>query len=252
VIFVGTHHKSGTMLFAKIFKAIAKELSLNFYAGLQPQLPPETQIWFNERSRIQTECFETIGGIHVVRHPLDLICSAYRYHLLGNERWLNIPDTGDRPHLNGLTYKQKLSTFSVRDGVLFEMKHFSSHILGNMYDWDYEDRRFLNVKFEDTVLDFDGTLSNIFSFVGLDPSECLPIAQQFDLQRLGQERIDAISHVTNKNGNLSWKDYFVDDEMIDQFRKCFPDDLLSKLGYSKVFCHSILLYNFFDSSCLAA
>jgi hypothetical protein len=112
------------------------------------------------------------------------------------------------------------------------MNHHSYSTIMDMYNWDYQDTRFLNVKLENVIDDFDKSLTHIFSFLGLDPSECLPVAQRYDLKRPESARIALMRHATNANDNLSWRDYFCDDDAMDQFRKRFPEDLLPKLGYS--------------------
>ena len=232
MIFVGTHHKAGTVLFAHIFSAVARWYSLNFFIGDQDALPLETQVWFDGHSKIDRAAFTEIVGIHVVRHPLELISSAYRYHLAGEEKWFSTRESGKRFGLKGLSYRQNLSKLSVRDGILFEMRSFSAEKIMEMYKWDYQDTRFLNIKLEDVIANFDATLSRAFSFIGLDPSESLAVARRFDINRLSQTRIAKMNHVTNKNGSLTWRHYFSDADMIDQFSRMFPKDLLPKLGYS--------------------
>jgi len=240
MIFVGTHHKTGTVLFGSVFKAVANELGLDFYTGSQRRLPAKTQVWFNEHSWIDRSAFAAIVGIHVVRHPLEVVCSAYRYHLGDGGAWFASQESGERFNLNGQSYKQTLATLSARDGTLFEMMHFSFETIMDMYNWDYNDSRFLNVRLEDVRRDFDGTFSRIFAFVGLEPAECLPIAQRFDANRMDQHRINSMAHITNKGGDQTWQNYFSDREMIKTFNQSFPRNLLPKLGYSSAELHSHL------------
>lgn len=115
MIFVGTHHKTGTVLFSRIFRAVADELSLTFYSGPQQTLPPQAQVWFNEHSMINKNAFIEVGGVHAIRHPLELVCSAYRYHLRGNEVWFTRPESACRYDLKGTTYQQHLSAISVSE-----------------------------------------------------------------------------------------------------------------------------------------
>lgn len=245
MIYIGTHHKTGTVLFEKVFREIASSYSLAYYQGAQRYLPPTTQVWFMELSKIHTEDFTEIGGIHVIRHPLEVICSGYRYHLVCQEPWCI--STAYTPlqrkadvsatcpilyNFNGLSYQQKLSSLPEREGLLFEMNGRSFHTIMDMYNWDYGDNRFLNVKLEDVDNDYDGTFSRIFSFLGLDPSECLPIVRRYDLKRIAHEQVELNLHVTNKSGGWTWKKYFSDSSMLDEFHRTFPDDLITKLGYT--------------------
>jgi hypothetical protein len=235
MIFIGTHHKTGTTLFLNVFYEVSQLLGLKFSLCGQSRLPPDTQIWFQEHSRIRVNAFTEIEGVHVIRHPLEVICSGYRYHLVCRESWcISTAIDGTSPvnyNFEGLSYQQKLRTLSTRDGILFEMKHRSFPVIMDMYNWNYADRRFLNVKLEDVMAEFDREFSKIFAFLGFDPSECLPIARRHDTKRLSRDQVASMEHVTNKMGELPWTHYFSDNAMLEQFSATFPDDLLPRLGY---------------------
>ena len=235
MIFVGTHHKTGSVLFYNVFSGIAKALSLHFYSGPQSKLPPGAQIWFSEHSLLYARDFTEITGLHVIRHPLEVICSAYRYHLVCKELWCieNRPSRFVRHlDLGGLTYQERLRSLPLREGILFEMRGASFATIMDMYRWNYADERFLNVKLEDTAADFDATFARIFSFLGVDEEECLPLAIRHDVGRTAPEQLELMPHVTNKSRrSVTWPEYFSDGEMLDVFRLAFPADLLQKLNY---------------------
>ena len=235
MIFVGTHHKTGTILFQSVFWGVSQHLGLRFYSGWQANLPPATDLWFMEHSRIDPERLDRVKGIHVIRHPLEVICSAYRWHLMCNEPWCVSTEhamaNGVRYNFDGLTYQQKLRSLSPRDGILFELRGRSYHAISDMYEWNYDDNRFMNVRLEEVSASFDDTFSRIFSFLGLDVGQCVPIAAFHDLRRFTPERLEQTAHITNKNRDLPWQRYFSDDAMLDEFRKTFPADVMARLGY---------------------
>ena len=235
MIFVGTHHKTGSVLFHGVFGAVSKRLGLRFYSGWQRTLPPATDVWFMEHSRIDPERFNHAKGIHAIRHPLDVICSAYRWHLVCDEPWCISTEhaiaNGIRYNFDGLTYQEKLKSLSPREGILFELKGRSYHAITDMYKWNYDDKRFLNVRLEDVSANFDRTFSRIFSFLGLDVEQCVPVAALQDVRRFTRQRVQQTAHITNKNGDLSWQRYFLDDAMLDEFQRTFPADVMARLGY---------------------
>jgi len=82
---IGTHHKTGTVLTRNVFRDLGERLGLRFFSGWQHQLPEAADIWFMEYSRINPDDFPAIRGLHVIRHPLNIIFSGYRYHQICNE-----------------------------------------------------------------------------------------------------------------------------------------------------------------------
>jgi hypothetical protein len=237
MIFVGAHHKTGSSLFRKIFSDVGRKLGLSYFCGRQADLPPKTDIWCNEYSLIDTRRLPVIRGVHVIRHPLEVIASGYRWHLICQEKWCVTAGTKVPPgnlsfNFDGMSYQQKLRTLSESDGILFEMKGRSLHTIKAMYAWAHRrDPRFLTIHYEDVVADFDNTLGRAFTFVGLDPVRCVPIAARHDLSRLRREEVEALHHVTNKNGGMTWPRYFSNSAIVWVFREIFPEDVFRKLGY---------------------
>jgi hypothetical protein len=98
-----------------------------------------------------------------------------------------------------------------------------------MYHWDYDDTRFTNLKFEDIDSSFDATFTTIFESLDLPVETCLPIARRYDINRLPQDRIDSIPHVTNKSRSLDYTN--VSDRVRDAFYSTFPADVIARVGY---------------------
>jgi hypothetical protein len=237
MIFVGAHHKTGSSLFRKIFSDVARKLGLSYFCGSQADLPPETDIWCNEYSLIDARALLVVRGVHVIRHPLEVIASGYRWHLICQEKWCVTADTKVPPgdlsyNFEGQSYQEKLRTLSEPEGISFEMKGRSLHSIKAMYAWAHRrDPRFLTIRYEDVAANFDGSLARVFTFVGLDPVRCLPIAARHDLNRLRREDVEALRHVTNKKGGMTWQRHFSNPAILRAFREIFPQDVFQKLGY---------------------
>ena len=235
MIFVGTHHKTGTKLFQNIFFEVSKLLGLQYFSGWQANLPAGTDVWFMGHSRIDFDPTYKIRGIHVVRHPLNIILSGYRYHRICKENWAIKPGAktgadGVCYDFQGMSYQQKLNSLSESDGIKHEMRGRSYNAIMDVYRWNYEDSRFLNLRFEDIVEDFDGQMSRAFAWLGLPVDRCLEVAQQHDLMRMSTETIHGNPHVTDK-GRFGNRIIQLSPELSKEFDSIYPADILDRLGY---------------------
>ena len=170
-----------------------------------------------------------LRGIHVIRHPLNLVISGMAYHRNTDEEWANIP----RETLGNLSIRQHLCRLSDHDALLYEINSARDGIL-DMYGWDYTDPRFLNVHFEDFRPDYDGVMLRIAGFLGYDGDEFVETAIPHDLTRKSSEEIRSMEHVTNKG--RSGRDYreILTGEHYARFSSLYPDDLFEVLGYPPV------------------
>lgn len=89
-------------------------------------------------------------AVHVIRDPRDVVVSAYYSHLHSHllSDWSELGE-----------FRQTLSNLSEKDGLLAELK-FISDLTTNghklrpfqcMMDWNYDDPRILELRFEDMV-----------------------------------------------------------------------------------------------------
>jgi hypothetical protein len=240
---IGTHHKTGTVLMYKIFRDLSKALGLAFFTGPQEEIPPGTEIWLEDHSHIDPSKLDRpLVGVHVVRHPYEILASAYRYHLVCQEDWCVSPGYADpdivaRPDLRqlfatGHSYQQVLRSLSLSEGLRLEIWRSRRNIL-YMADWDYSDPRYLECQLEDLSQDFDGTILKVFSHLDLlkfGAAEMLKIAAAHDVSRWPASRIEDDTHVTNKGQKSKFEDIFKT-EHFQLVGELFPEDLLTKLGY---------------------
>lgn len=234
MLFVGTHHKTGTQLCMHVFRDIAAELGLKFFDGWQRNLPAGTDLWFMLHSRVDAAAIPGLRGAHFVRHPLSLLCSGYRYHRICTERWCISSDhatgaDGIRYRFDGHSYQQKLNSVSEMEGLQIEMRGRSYNAIMDMYAWDYSNPNIRTWQFEQVMRDFDGTMLEILAFLNL-PEHMLDIARRHDVKRMSAAARRENVHVTDKDGTLSWERYFTPD-LLDEFRSLYPPDLFARLGY---------------------
>jgi archaellin len=94
---------------------------------------------------------------------------------------------------------------------------------------------FLEFKYEDLMTNYNGTLSNMFKHYGFTKEmikKSLEIASEFNIRKKDDNDLLKNGHITNKSIDLDkWKTYFKDPELIQKFRKIYPEDIFEKIGY---------------------
>jgi hypothetical protein len=125
-------------------------------------------------------------GVHVVRNPLDLICSAYYSHrdthLLGAWSQLKMQ-------------REILQSVSKSEGMLMtlaflERVDFDFRVIGpflSLRCWNYADEAFATLRMEDVVADVDTTLGAAFR-AHFGPDLILPEASDFVFEAFSRGR----------------------------------------------------------------
>ena len=116
--------------------------------------------------------YETAHTILMIRHPLDVVVSAYRFHLMSKESWLH--ETQE----NGLTYQEELQSMNRTHGLLYELTK--------------------GIAYQDTkrLLDFiDSPVSKNFQFLKLEQSKYSPFDFANDLSDALALRKDTIQSI---------------------------------------------------------
>ncbi|MEX0876075.1 MAG: sulfotransferase domain-containing protein [Phycisphaerales bacterium] len=176
-IFVGTHHKGGTVWMASTFHRLAHVNGFAF-VRLNKQMkkwnysPRKLEYFEAERQKLErandrpgvffdyhsampdlSACKASRGarGIHLVRDPRDMVISAVRYHLKSDEAWLHVPDN----RWGGMTYQEKLASLnSFEDQIAFELDFNVRRTVRNMAGFN-DQGVFRNVRYEDLIVDED-------------------------------------------------------------------------------------------------
>jgi hypothetical protein len=109
LIVVCTHHKTGTVWMANIFRAIKKQFKRKLYSGRQSELPPDADIFLQDHSRVDLDALRLRGRpvrcVHVIRDPRDVVISGCFYHVKTTEKWANTP----RAEFGGKNYREAIS-----------------------------------------------------------------------------------------------------------------------------------------------
>ena len=230
------HHKTGTVVIEKVLRAVAQHYGMKYQYCGQSKLEPDTDIWMQHHSKVDFSRIDRpVIGTHMVRNPCGIIVSGYEYHKKTIEGWAN----RKIKKLNNMTYRGIINSLPRDDGILFEMKNdlyveSSRNTIMDMYNWDYFMPNFLEVKFEDLMLDYDGVLSNMFKHYGFSREmieTSLHLAKRYNIRNKNESEIERNGHITNKNVDLDkWKTYF-NEKLARRFWKIYPQNVFEKIGY---------------------
>lgn len=226
-ILVGTHHKTGTVWMARIFREISRTFNLDYYSGEQSQLPENYDIFFHNHSKFDLDAFNNnYRGLHLIRDPRDRIVSGCFYHKKSNEPWLHIK----QEKFGGMTYQEKINSYnSLDDQLLFEMENAGTKGIREMTGWKYKNPLFFEAKYEELIKDENLVLFHeIFTFLGFPGSSIPKILNIAYRNSLFSGTVKKSLHVRSGKSK-QWKQYFT-----PEHKKRFTDlfgDALIKLKY---------------------
>jgi hypothetical protein len=228
------HHKAGSFWIARILQEISKNHVLEFkildWGVNNISLYPDADILYDNHSMVVLDRENYIGS-HMIRDPRDVIISGYFYHLWTSETWAH-----EHSVEFGMSYQQKLNSFSKSKGIEFEMAHIGSDSIGNMRNWSFNDPKILELKYEELIADPDVIFEGLFKHWRVGASyldECMEISRKYHMfnqtgRKLGQ--VDPRSHMRSGLPG-QWKEHFTELHT-QQFKEKFGD-ILIKLGYEK-------------------
>jgi hypothetical protein len=132
-ILLGTHHKSGTVLLAKVFRIAAKVFEVprhkNNYTACARLFETHARgICIDEHvnaNSMREWLRPQQPFIHAVRHPLEMCVSAYIYHKQGAEPWLLKP----LQDFGGVSLMQHYKTVDPTEGVRFECRRMVTELV---------------------------------------------------------------------------------------------------------------------------
>ncbi|MFG0300028.1 MAG: sulfotransferase domain-containing protein [Phycisphaerales bacterium JB047] len=193
-IFVGTHHKAGTVWMVSTFRLLAHDNGLSFVhlnkLDQSWKINPNKQKFFEgHRRKVEkrddrpgvffdyhsafpdlSACRDERGakGLHMIRDPRDMLASGVRYHLKSDEVWLHKPDK----RWDGMTFAEKLASYSsYEDQLKFELDTAMGNSIRKMANFD-DQGVFRNVRYEELILDRDMTMFHeLLSWLGLEGLE---------------------------------------------------------------------------------
>ncbi len=233
LIVVCTHHKTGTVWMANIFRAVKRQFKLKLHSGAQSALPEDADIFLQDHSRVDFGALRSIAakkrrairGVHVIRDPRDVVISGCFYHAKTTEKWANKP----RPTLGGKTYREAIAELGTdHEKLVFEMRNTGGKTIADMLAWNYKNSDIFEAKYEDLIDDrefkFFRPMMEFIGFQGGDLDKVLEIVKQNSLfgAAAGSEHV-------RSGESRQWQRTFTPDLKI-AFVERFPD-ALERLGY---------------------
>jgi len=183
-ILIGTHHKTGTVLMRHILRTICPLLNWRCSIDNEPMTCNSAdqaraagfQVCFLQHG-IQFKKVQSTERpfrfVHVMRDPMEVVISGYKYHLKTTERWALRPDK----RYNGTSYRQYLNTLSMTDGLRAELKHSMKDALKTMprlLNRTQDRPCTLTLRLEDFERDWRGTTARLWDVLGVqDPGVAL-------------------------------------------------------------------------------
>jgi len=256
-LIVFSYHKSGTSLFLHVMTKVSQRLGLTLvnHYGLVRWLELEPDIILLPHSLLRGALDRPYRAIRLIRDPRDIWVSGYLYHLRCEEDWCRNTDMDFTPpiqwpqvdysfahwpedwkrhyleRLSGRSYQQNLVDRPLADGLAFELDFYTGCTLAAMREWKLNQAGALDIKLEDVMADFDGTMLRIFDHFGFtaDQSQAaLEAASTEDIRRMDHaaiaERPQIYSRAISK-----WRDVLSADQ-IARFEE-HHGDLIRELGY---------------------
>lgn len=173
-------------------------------------------------------------GTHIIRDPRDLIVSGYFYHLKTNEKWCTEPNPANTDLPPDTSYQDHLKSISLEEGIRYEMEHVSGSMISAMLEWNFQDQRVLELRFEDVLNQEAMTFERIFAWYGFgapDINRAVRLAKKFSRRRVRRHlrNLLGFGHLTHGSRVSYWDEYF-SETLKDRFLECFGDVLI-RLGY---------------------
>lgn len=227
MILLRSQHKTGVTLLNCLKKALE---SCGFSAGSQVmhlnkpgQKPPKSS---------------KLRGIHLYRHPLEVLASSYKYHLRDTkEPWLRRKVKA----LDGMSYQEYLNSLPMEEGITFEATnrvelHSALKTVEEMVKENtFPDDRFMSIGLERFYLDYDATLETViehlYPLLGAKKDEFRRKASKCSLQRRGREYLE--KHVTRETDNLYEFPDILSLRHESDLKGSLGQDPVSFLGYDK-------------------
>jgi hypothetical protein len=208
-----SYHKSGTTLLLHTMTKVSARLGLSLenHYGQVEQVGPDADIVLLPHSVLRGSIARPYRAIRLIRDPRDIWVSGYLYHLRCDEEWcINVnldptlpigwpkvdhsvahwPEAWKRQYLqrlDGRSYQQNLRDRSPAAGLDFELAGYTGWTLTTMREWTLNGLDALDVKLEDVMADFDGTMLRIFDHFGFTTAQseaALEVARTEDVRRM--------------------------------------------------------------------
>ena len=156
LIVVCTHHKTGSVWMANIFRAIRRHYKLTIHSKTQAELPGTADIFLQDHSRVDLNALNArfakrgVRAALVIRDPRDVVISGCFYHVKTVERWANAP----KKEFGGKSYRDAISALPTdHEKLVFEMEHTAGKSIRDMLAWNYDNPQVYEARYEDLIVD---------------------------------------------------------------------------------------------------
>lgn len=226
-ILVGTHHKVLTVYLGRVFRAFSMLTNRSISRGESFELDYGCDVIVDLHSAFDlSKVGDDWAGLHVSRHPKDLIVSATHYHQKSNEAWLDVK----KEKFKGKSYRESINDLETfEEKLIFEMNHSSGDNIDAMLHWRQNVSGFMEIKYEDVLGDsFEELIERICEHLTETPTEYKLLKGLFRYFSINGAGSKNLKHVRNpKSGQ--WKKQFTKRALIE-FNKRFPN-AEKELGY---------------------
>lgn len=230
-------HKIGTMLSGRIYQILVDGYKLKNYAKHlhTPDLVDydlsKLDMYLTYAGFLKQKLPTRYRGIRIIRHPYEVIVSAYRYHKKTSEEWCHktvfyLPEKR--------SYQEHLNTVTQREGIIYEMMNTSYQSIMRMYNWNQADQNFLTMKLEDFISDHRGMILKMLLFLDLPIKGHEDVIDELFL--LDKSNNLTHGHFTNQTNEVYTYDKYFEKIHYDLFGSIFPKDIWEKLGYQETRC----------------
>ncbi len=231
------YHKVGTVWFGRILADVAAEFGLAPQGGAQwrdiQQLNLSDDLGFllDYSSCLELDGLPSYRASHMIRDPRDIVVSGYLYHLWTDEAWANTPTD----EFSRKSYKEHLQSLDQAEGLLAEIRRVR-YLLPHMLDWDYNNPRVFEIKYEHILDNEEATFREMFTHYGFKKSvvdRCCLIAERYSFENMkkrGARKARGGSHLRSGQSG-EWRDFF-EDEHKELFKELYPKCVVA-LGYEE-------------------
>jgi len=221
-----SYHKAGTKLFEKILIEIAKKYNKPLNTEMKNISCNDIFLDLHSdfyKNKIYTLIPLTYKGTHMLRDPRDIIVSAYFYHQWSDEEWIN------RKIINEQPLKKYLKTCSIEEGLISEI-HLLHNNIQNMYNWNYNNNKFLEIKYENIIYDDVNLYEKIFNHYEIKSEDIdyfVNFALQNKFQNITNRKLCEIKNNKHTRSGIEgqWKKYFTN-AVKSTFKLTFGDILV--------------------------
>ena len=225
-----SYHKMGTVWFSRILEKLSVDYGLSFQKINDniSDLDTSKDIIVLNHSDICFSSKQRFKGSHMVRDLRDVIVSGYFYHLWTKEQWANVPSK----KFGGSSYVEYLNGLSRAEGISTEIRNFSEYALDRrMRDWNYQDVRFLELRYEDVFNNEEELFEKVFRHYGFSNNAIghgLKVVEFFSFENQKKKSGPGKHLRSGKPGE--WEEHFTQHHK--ELFKELLGDLLIQLNYA--------------------